>query len=373
MGSSAEFRVVRDDGEVRWVRSHSAPIVDEEGTRLGTVGTAIDITASHEAEARRREHEEFTQAILETAAEGIVTCAADGEILAFNAAAEQIFGWDSDEAIGMHISRLLPDSVRDLFMGYLATFRETGRTTLSGEPPRELPGLRKDGSTIPIELAVTEVHWGGRTAFTGVVRDISERKEFERELEHQATHDPLTALPNRALLAAQLESALARAYRNERSVAVLFISLDRMKMVTDSLRSPCWRRAPCGRGTPAPGFGPSDRHGHPVRRERVRDPRRGPQRHQRRRGPRAAGHRGDGRPLRPHDRRGVHRRERRDRSPCSDGLGTAESLISDARRGDVPRPRSAARPTSRSSTPRCGPGVNSRRKTENAAPPRART
>lgn len=230
-----EFRILDGDDAVRWVQAHTTPLKDDAGSVIGAVGTVIDITERHTAEERRRETEELTQAILETAAEGIVTMESDGTILAFNAAAEQIFDRDSDDVIGENFSLLLPEPHRDLYLHYLQTSVDPTRTAAVELPPREVPGLRADGSVVPIEVAVTEVHWGGHTAFTALVRDISERKDFERKLEHQATHDPLTALPNRALLAAQLESALARAYRHERSVAVLFISLDRMKMVTDSL------------------------------------------------------------------------------------------------------------------------------------------
>lgn len=230
-----ELRLVRPDGSFRWVRMHTTPIFDDEGGAVGAVGTAVDITEHRLADERRRESEELTRAILETAAEGIVTFEPDGTILAFNAAAETIFGRDSDDAIGSDFFTMLPEPHRDLYIRYLAQLAEGQPSGRASAPPREVPALRPDGSTIPVELAITEVVWGGDTAYTALVRDISERKEFERELEHQATHDPLTTLPNRALLAAQLETALARAYRNERSVAVLFVSLDRMKVVTDSL------------------------------------------------------------------------------------------------------------------------------------------
>jgi diguanylate cyclase (GGDEF)-like protein/PAS domain S-box-containing protein len=228
-------RVVDDDGSVRWVQSHAVALLDDDGSIIGTVGTLSDVTDRHISEQRLRESEELTRAILETAAEGIVTFDEHGMIQTFNNAAQRIFRRSSQEAVGRSVGVLLPDPHRDVYLGYLRSFRETGETLLAGSPPRELPGLRSDGTTVPIELAITEVHAHGRTIFTGLVRDISERQEFERQLEHQATHDPLTSLPNRALLAAQLESALARAYRHGSSVAVLFVNLDRVKVVTDSL------------------------------------------------------------------------------------------------------------------------------------------
>ncbi len=228
-------RIIRaGGGEERWIHTSAVSFVDD-GQFLGSVGTLVDITDARGAEERLRESEEVTRAILETAAEGIVTTDEFGTVQSFNTAAQRIFGWSAGEMIGESVGKLLAPPYRDVYLGYLRHYRDTGETTLSNGPVRELPGLRSDGSTVPVELAVTKVSSRGQVLFTALVRDISERKEFERQLEHQATHDPLTSLPNRAILAAQLENALARAYRHHASVAVLFVSLDRVKVVTDSL------------------------------------------------------------------------------------------------------------------------------------------
>jgi diguanylate cyclase (GGDEF)-like protein/PAS domain S-box-containing protein len=228
-------RVRSKSGDWRWIRAHAVPLRDADGEIVGSVGTLTDITETKLAEERLRQSEKVTRAIIETAAEGIVTFDEFGAIQSFNTAAQRIFGYPAESVIGQSIGTLLSDPHRDVYLGYLRNYRETGEATLAGAPPRELPALRADGSSVPVELAITEVDVAGQTLFTGLVRDISERREFERQLEHQATHDPLTSLPNRALLAAQLESALARAYRHGTSVAVLFVNLDRVKVVTDSL------------------------------------------------------------------------------------------------------------------------------------------
>ncbi len=88
---------------------------------------------------------------------------------------------------------------------------------------------------MPTELAISETPTRDGRLFTCVLHDISERKAFERELEHQATHDALTGLPNRALVAAELDAALVRSARRERGVGVLFVELGRMSVVTESL------------------------------------------------------------------------------------------------------------------------------------------
>ncbi len=230
-----ECRVRRPDGAERWLRVRARRVHGEGGEVRGYVGTTEDVTERRTDGQRLRQSEEMNRAILETAAEAIVTVDPHGLIKTFNATAEKIFGWDSDDAIGDSIGSLLSEPHREVLLGYLRKLRDTGETTLTDQAVRELSGLHRNGGVIPIEMAVTKVETAGHTVFTGIIRDISERTEMERRLEHQATHDPLTALPNRALLAAQLENALVRAYRTTTSVAVLFVSLDRVKVVTDSL------------------------------------------------------------------------------------------------------------------------------------------
>jgi diguanylate cyclase (GGDEF)-like protein/PAS domain S-box-containing protein len=229
-----EHRALRPDGTVRWVRSRAGVLLDGEGNPTGAVGSSVDITDALEAAAQLREREERTRAILESAAEGIITLDGEGVIVEFNAAAERIFGYDSTEAIGMSGPDLVAEDRR---AGLRRAFEERLRED-PGRPAgfrEETLARRKDGTLVPVEVTVAPVPTSHGTLYTAVVHDISERRAFELELEHQATHDALTGLPNRALLMAELEAALARAGRHRRSVGVLFVQLDRLKLVTDTL------------------------------------------------------------------------------------------------------------------------------------------
>lgn len=231
-----EYRVVRPDGSVRWVRASGAALRDRSGEVVGLVGTATDITELRLADDRLRESEERTRAILETAAEGIVSCNERGLILEFNAAAELIFGYDSDEVIEhASVFELIGDDDRGRLATGLTDHLRGIPAPFVGQGPVEVSGRRKDGTSVPVELAVTEIATSEGRLFTAVIRDLTQHKAFERELEHLATHDPLTGLPNRALFAAQLESALGRADRRRLAVAVLFIDIDRVKLVTEAL------------------------------------------------------------------------------------------------------------------------------------------
>jgi len=134
-----------------------------------------------ETEQALRESEAKARAILETTVDGIITIDADGVIESFNAAAEDIFGYEAEEVLGKNVTVLMPSPYREEHDEYLRSYHETGRRKIVGIG-REVTGLRKDGSTFPMDLAVSEVELGDRTLFTGVVRDISERRRLEQEI-----------------------------------------------------------------------------------------------------------------------------------------------------------------------------------------------
>lgn len=129
----------------------------------------------------RRESEARARAILETTVDGIITIDPEGTIESFNPAAEDIFGYDAEEAIGQNVTSLMPSPYREEFEEHLRSYRETGSKQIVGTG-RQVSGKRREGSTFPMELSVSEVDLGERTLFTGVVRDISERRRLEREI-----------------------------------------------------------------------------------------------------------------------------------------------------------------------------------------------
>ena len=128
-----------------------------------------------------RDSDARTRAILRTSVDGIVTIDERGIIESFNPAAEWIFGYREDEVLGRNVSMLMPAPYRDRHDGYLARYLQTGENRVIGIG-REVRGLRKGGLEFHMELGISETHFGSRRLFTGVVRDISERKAAEREL-----------------------------------------------------------------------------------------------------------------------------------------------------------------------------------------------
>jgi len=127
-----------------------------------------------------------TRMILETAADGIVTIDQRGIVETFNPAATKIFGYGAAEVVGRNIKMLMPRPYRDEHNGYLANYLRTGDAKIIGLG-RELTGQRKDGSTFPMELAVSEATVAGKKIFTGIVRDITGRKRIERDMQAART------------------------------------------------------------------------------------------------------------------------------------------------------------------------------------------
>ena len=133
-----------------------------------------------------RESEQLLRAIVETAADGIVTADEAGTIETFNSAAQRLFGYKPDEAIGQNVRILMPSPYHEEHDGYMVRYLRTGVSRVIGKG-LEAVALRKDGSTFPVELALSEIDHCRR--FTAVIRDVSFRKELERQVLEVSTEE----------------------------------------------------------------------------------------------------------------------------------------------------------------------------------------
>ena len=120
-------------------------------------------------------------AILNTAVDAIVTIDVRGIILHVNHAFQKLFGFTPQEAIGKNISMIMPEPDRAAHDGYLSQYMRTGNASIIGVG-RHVFGKRKDGSLIPVDLAVSEVKIGDRKLFAGIMRDMTERQRTEADL-----------------------------------------------------------------------------------------------------------------------------------------------------------------------------------------------
>ncbi|WP_181416744.1 PAS domain S-box protein [Nitrospira lenta] len=139
------------------------------------------------AEHALTRHTAWIRAILDHAADGIITIDERGVVTSFNPAAGRIFGYTADEIIHTNISRLMPEPYQSAHDGYLQHYRQTGHANVIGKEV-EVAGVKKDGTVFPIDLTVSEVRLADSRFFTGFVRDITARKKSEEALRLAADH-----------------------------------------------------------------------------------------------------------------------------------------------------------------------------------------
>ena len=178
--------------------------------------------------------EKVSRFLLESCRDGIATIDRHGILRTVNPAIIQMFGYPEEELIGHNVSMLMPEPHASQHDSYLRRHIETGETRIIGEAYRELTGRRKSGELFALELTITKLSLDDEVLFAGFMRDITERKRTEQMIEHQALHDSLTDLPNRAFLDRLLDERVQAAADNKLSVAVLFLDLDRFKRINDS-------------------------------------------------------------------------------------------------------------------------------------------
>lgn len=182
--SSVEFAenpVTTATGKEKLIAWRNTLIRNAKGQVHEILSTGEDVTVQRETENALVESETTLRAILETCVDGIITIDENGRILTFNPAAVRIFGYSPEEIIGQAVNILMPDPYRGHHPAYIDHFLKTKETRIIGRG-REVVGCRKDGSTFPLYLAVSDFTVHGRKMFTGVVRDLTEFKKLQDEI-----------------------------------------------------------------------------------------------------------------------------------------------------------------------------------------------
>ncbi len=205
----------------------------DDETRLLAMGFNNMVAALEDSRQSLLQAERYSHAILDNVAEAIFTTDQRGYLRSWNHSAEQLFGFTEREALGMNLTDLLtyPDPSLD---GDTLCERMLGSGSRGAER-FELTAHTKNAGDKQVEAGFSRLRVGDDTHCIGVVRDLTELKEQQRQLNYLARFDALTGLPNRLHTREQLESAMARSQRNERLVAVLCLDLDRFLAINESL------------------------------------------------------------------------------------------------------------------------------------------
>ena len=180
-----EKKYVRKDGSRVPILLTVFIVRGTDGEPIGLAAIIKDITERKRAEEVLRESESRTRAIVNTAVDAIITIDEQGIVESFNPAAERIFGYTADEVIGQNVKILMSLPYHEEHDGYLANYLTTGKKKIIGIG-REVMGRHKDGTIFPMDLAVSEVCLGERRIFTGIMRDITERRVLYEKSQKQA-------------------------------------------------------------------------------------------------------------------------------------------------------------------------------------------
>ena len=181
-GFDREYRIIRPDGEIRWIHSRGFPILDDAGNPYRTAGIASDVTSRKQSAEELRRSESLKGAILESSLDGLVVVDHEGRIVEFNPAAEATFGWTREQALGKTmVESIVPPRLREAHRRGFAHYLATGIGPILGKR-LELSAIRADGTEFPIELTIAALAATSRPMFTAFIRDITERKRASDEL-----------------------------------------------------------------------------------------------------------------------------------------------------------------------------------------------
>ena len=247
-----EKRYIRKDGREVWINLNVAPKRNRLGEIEYYVSVIKDIDAEKcaqrevaelNAELERRVAERTAAlgasearlaSVIENASDAYISLDEGGAVTAWNRQAEQTFGWPREEALGRRLEELIvPAELVERHRKEMRRYLEAGQGGLPDQR-HELPAVRRDGSTLTVELRIRLLELEGGKVFSAFLHDITERKQEQARREYESRHDVLTGLLNRRALMEALPLAQARASRNGKTVGMLFIDLDGFKAVNDS-------------------------------------------------------------------------------------------------------------------------------------------
>ncbi len=166
------------NGNVRNMEVHSYPIFDKHGNVVQVIEYSMDITERKEFEAALAESEERFRSVAQSASDPMITSDGNGNIIFWNHAAEKKFGYKNDEILGKPLTILMPGRYREAHLNGLKRIATTGESHVIGNTV-ELVALKKGGGEFPIELSLSKWNNRGKIFYSGIMRDITERKRNE--------------------------------------------------------------------------------------------------------------------------------------------------------------------------------------------------
>ncbi|QJT07485.1 sensor domain-containing diguanylate cyclase [Oceanidesulfovibrio marinus] len=212
----------------------AVPVEDESGRLIGYRGSTVDVTRRKKAQEELRESERKARAMLEASHDAMIVIDGNGSVQFWNHAAENMFGYLEAEALGMDVHVLVVEEEdRKRADAGTAHFAKTGEGPIVGSIG-EFQARRKDGTVFPVEHAVAAFRMHGAWYAVGSVRDKTEQKEAEKELQRLATTDSLTGLANRRHFFDGCRKEIERHKRYGVAVSLLMLDVDLFKKINDT-------------------------------------------------------------------------------------------------------------------------------------------
>ena len=224
-----EYRVVTKKGDILWYMGTVASI--EYKYQKATLGCQMDISLQKRAEDALKQSEERSQTIIDSITDAYYEVDLRGNLLLFNEAFLQLFGYRQEEMLGIPYKRYVDKKNSDI------AFRAFSQVYKTGKPLNKMEWdiIHKSGEVRQVELSVSLARnaAGKPKGFRGIMSDITARRKAEEGIRRQAFHDSLTNLANRILFTDRLNMAIKRAKRSQKMVAIMVLDLDYFKDVND--------------------------------------------------------------------------------------------------------------------------------------------
>lgn len=232
-GTAQELEQAFDlrDG-THWWRLSLKPLRHREADHavLEILLTGLDITPKMLLTRQLEISTSRFRSVVDAAYDAIIIIDQQHNITLFNRAAEDLFGYSQAEMIGQPLTRLIPEKFRKNHSAYVNQFARSPVNSRQMDERNRIYGLHRDGSLVPVEIAISKINVNGLLEFTAIIRDIADRVHLMDLLQKEAETDPLTGLPNRRTF---MESA-ENMFRTSETVSLYMIDIDHFKTLNDT-------------------------------------------------------------------------------------------------------------------------------------------
>jgi len=225
-----ELPFIDGKGRHKWVKTTGQIRNNSQGVATHIYGAFEDITEQKRLLNTHKSTSQNLKTIVDNLNDSIVTISNKGIIRSANRIVEKTFGYTPVELIGKNVSILMPEPFASSHDKYMSNYLETGDAKIIGIG-RELPAMKKDGTTFPMELSISEILNAEEKLFIGIVRDITERKKAEKEIHKLAYYDESTGVLNRYSFEQALEKRFVKTLSMNENLTVFLVNLDKFSQI----------------------------------------------------------------------------------------------------------------------------------------------